>query len=74
MERPKGGSSEVFQAASGYASAFTFIATILGFGAIGWGVDYFLGTSPWGITVGLGLGFVGATWRLVRDASAPPPR
>lgn len=65
--------SATFLAASGYASAFSFIVTALGFGALGWGVDWLAGTAPWGLVVGLGVGFVGGTFRLVREANRPLP-
>jgi ATP synthase protein I len=34
--------------------------------AIGWAVDRLLGTSPWGLSVGLLLGFAGGVANLVR--------
>lgn len=66
-ERP----SEAYKAASGYASAFTFIATVLAFGAAGWGVDWYLGTGPWGVIIGLTLGLVGGTVKLMREMNRP---
>lgn len=34
--------------------------------AIGWAIDRLLGTSPWGLSVGLLLGFAGGVANLVR--------
>jgi len=53
--------------ASGYATAFGFIGTILAFAALGWLMDWKFGTGPWGVLAGLVLGFAGATIKIVRD-------
>ncbi len=45
---------------------FEFIAAVLLFGAIGWWVDWQFGFSPWGIVVGVALGFVVGLWLLIR--------
>lgn len=51
-----------------------FIAGILFGGAIGWAIDYFAGTSPWGMIVFLLLGFGAGTLSAIRAAGlvAPP--
>ncbi len=72
MDRPKGPRTPgLIEAASGYAAAISFIATVLGFGALGWLVDRYGGTGPWGVLLGLGLGLFGATVRLLRDMNRP---
>lgn len=71
MTKQPSASSETFKAASGYATAFTFIGTVLAFAGLGWVVDYFAGTGPWGLVTGLGLGFIGSTIKMVRDANRP---
>ncbi len=63
--------AEAIKGASAYASALTFIATILVFGALGWGADRLLGSGPWGLVAGLTVGMIGATFRLVREANRP---
>jgi Putative F0F1-ATPase subunit Ca2+/Mg2+ transporter len=62
---------EVIKGASAYASALTFIGTILVFGGLGWGADWLLGSRPWGLVAGLSVGMIGATFRLVREANRP---
>jgi hypothetical protein len=69
MTRKPATQSDTLRAVSGYAAAFSFIGTVLGFGALGWVVDYFAGTGPWMLVAGLALGFIGGTIKMVRDAS-----
>jgi ATP synthase protein I len=58
--------------ASGYAAALRlsgeFIAGILFGAAIGWVVDRFAGTSPWGLIVFLLLGFCAGILSILRSA------
>jgi F0F1-type ATP synthase assembly protein I len=53
------------------ALGFSFAAAILGFGALGWVVDGWLGTRPWVALVGAGLGgfggFMGIYYRVKKD-------
>lgn len=65
-ERAKSGN------ASGYAAALRlsseFIAAILLGAAIGWVIDRFAGTSPWGLIVFLLLGFCAGVLNVLRSA------
>ncbi len=45
---------------------------ILGGSVIGWTVDWFAGTSPWGLLVGLFLGIVVAFSNIIRAANRRP--
>ncbi len=45
-----------------------FTAGILMGGLLGWGVDRVFGTSPWGLIIFLGLGFVTAVRLAIRSA------
>jgi ATP synthase protein I len=58
--------------ASGYAVALRlsgeFIAGILFGAAIGWVIDHFAGTSPWGLIVFLLLGFCAGILSILRSA------
>jgi len=45
-----------------------FGAAILVGALLGYGVDYFLPTGPWGLIIGLGLGFVAGVVNVVRVA------
>jgi len=62
--------------ASGYARGFRLsselVAGVLGGAAIGWAVDRVFGISPWGLIVGLLLGFVGGVVNVVRTAGVTP--
>jgi len=55
---------------AGIAQAFRlsseFIAGVLVGGVIGYGFDYFLGTSPWGLIVFVLLGFCAAILNVLR--------
>ena len=47
-----------------------FVAGILAGGGLGWVLDRWLGTSPWGLIVFLMLGFAAGTFNVVRAAGA----
>jgi len=49
----------------GEFGAAIIVGALLGFGA-----DYFLHTAPWGLGIGLGLGFVTGVVNVVRAANA----
>lgn len=65
---------------SGYGMAMRlgadFVAGVIVGAAIGWGVDRFFGTSPWGLIVFLLLGFAAGLLSVLRSAgvvkSGPP--
>lgn len=48
------------------AAAYTLVGAILGLGAIGYGIDYWRETSPWGLLGGLTLGLVVGFYELVK--------
>ena len=64
-DAPKGG-------AAGYGQAFKlsseFIAGIGVGAALGWAIDYWAGTSPWGLIVFLLLGFAAGVLNVLRSA------
>ncbi len=47
-----------------------FGAAIIVGALLGYGVDYFLPTSPWGLVIGFGLGFVAGIVNVARAAQA----
>ena len=59
--------------ATGYAAGFRlaseFVAGVLVGAAIGWGLDRFAGTSPWGLIGFLLLGFAAGVLNAIRVAS-----
>jgi len=64
--------------ASGYAAALRlsseFIAGILAGAAIGWVIDRFAGTSPWGLIVFLLLGFCAGVLNILRSSGMTAER
>lgn len=43
---------------------------VIGMGLLGWGVDYFFGTEPWGLTIGAVVGLLGGGYNFVKRARA----
>jgi len=62
--------------ASGYARGFRLsselVAGVLVGAGLGWGIDRLLGTSPWGLTVLLLLGFAAGVLNVMRAAGVVP--
>jgi ATP synthase protein I len=53
--------------------ASEFVVEILVGGAIGWTIDHFAGTSPWGLLIFLLLGFAAGVRSLMRAVGSAPP-
>ena len=53
---------------SGTAAAvsYTLIGAIILLGGLGYGFDYWRGTSPWGVLIGLLLGIVVGFYELIK--------
>jgi len=49
-----------------YASAF--VGSVVVAGGIGYSIDYFANTKPWGLMVGIILGFIAGTYSIVQMA------
>ena len=45
-----------------------FVVAVLLFGGLGWLADKWLGTRPWLMLVGGGIGFAGGLWILIKVA------
>lgn len=60
---PQNASSLAFKFGGEFGAAI-LVGALLGFGA-----DYFLRTQPWGLVIGLGIGFVTGIVNVVRLAS-----
>jgi len=58
------------QSASGLAFRIggEFGAGVIVGGLLGYGIDYFLHTTPWGLLIGLLLGAAAGVWNMVRTA------
>ena len=54
------------QSGAAAGASYTLIGAILLLGGIGYGVDYWRGTSPWGLLAGLLLGIVVGFYELAR--------
>lgn len=48
-----------------------FLGTVIASGILGFGVDHFFGTTPWGMIALLLLGFVSATIRAQKQMQEP---
>lgn len=55
--------------ARGFQLSSEFVVSVLVGAAIGWGIDHFLPTSPWGLVVFLLLGFVAGVVALIRSVA-----
>ena len=53
-------------------AGYTLIGAILLLGAIGYGIDAWRGTSPWGLLIGLLLGIVVGMYELARTVFVKP--
>ncbi|GAB5495772.1 MAG: hypothetical protein Phyf2KO_08520 [Phycisphaerales bacterium] len=62
---PKSGSG-FGETAKAWGMGLDLVFTTIGGFAIGWVIDWWQGTGPWGAIIGLGLGFILATVRLIR--------
>jgi F0F1-type ATP synthase assembly protein I len=48
------------------AGSYTLIGAIVLFGGLGYGFDYWRGTSPWGVFLGLLLGIIVGFYELIK--------
>ena len=53
---------------------YTLIGAILMFGAIGYGIDAWRGTQPWGLLIGLLLGIIVGMYELAKTVFSKPGR
>lgn len=58
--------------ARGFRLSSELVAGVVVGAAIGWGFDYLLSTSPWGLIVFFLLGFVAGVMNLMRAAGVVP--
>ena len=66
--------------ALGMRAMSELVAAVMVGAGLGWGVDYLVGSQPWGLMVGVGLGAVAGFWgvyrlaagRTTREADEPP--
>ena len=61
-----GSGSSLGDLAKAWAVAFDFVATVIGGLALGWVFDWWRGTQPWGMLIGLAVGFASALIRIIR--------
>jgi F0F1-type ATP synthase assembly protein I len=54
------------RAGSAAGASYTLIGAIIVLGGIGYGVDYWRGTSPWFLIAGLLLGIIVGMWELAK--------
>jgi len=77
-EAGAGGAADASSLAGALRLAGEFVAGVIVGSLLGWGLDYALGTSPWGLIVFLLLGFAAGVMNVMRAAgfvrSGPPGR
>jgi ATP synthase protein I len=66
-----GRTAQVFQenvrrSAPAASASYTLVGAIIGLGGLGYGVDHWFGTSPWGVFAGLMLGLVVGFYELAK--------
>jgi len=54
------------------AASYSLIGAIMVLGAAGYGIDAWLGTKPWGVMIGLGLGIVVGFYELIKSTRLKP--
>ena len=69
--RPKGNGGTDANYRAGNRVLADLLGGILGGGIIGWVIDHFAGTSPWGLLIMLFLGIVVAFRNIIKAASPP---
>ena len=55
------------------AASYTLVGGILLLGGIGYAVDRWWGSAPWGLVIGLALGIVVGFYEIIRVSLQPPP-
>jgi ATP synthase protein I len=55
------------------AASYTLVGGIILLGGIGYAVDRWWGTEPWGVVIGLMLGIVVGFYELIQTTRAAPP-
>ena len=55
------------------AASYTLVGGIILLGGIGYAVDRWWSTAPWGLVIGLALGIVVGVYELIRTAWPRPP-
>ena len=54
---------------TGMAMGIEFTGAVLVAAFLGWGVDHFAGTSPWGLMAGFVLGFATGVYSLIKASA-----
>ena len=62
----------VVSAGPAAAASYTLVGGIILLGGIGYAVDRWWGSAPWGLVIGLALGIVVGFYELIRVAMRPP--
>jgi ATP synthase protein I len=72
-ERGETGSNAGLAWSLGVRVMSEFVAAIIVGGVIGWAVDNWLHSGPWGLVVFLMLGMAAGFWNIYRIAATPEP-
>jgi ATP synthase protein I len=63
---PSNGSETLASVGVGWGMAIDFLVTIFAGLAVGWAVDHWARSGPWGLVTGMGLGLAAAMIRMIR--------
>lgn len=66
-DRPAQRRESMGDTARAWGMALDLVFTTIGGFVVGWGIDYWQKTGPWGAIIGLALGFLLAAVRLIRS-------
>lgn len=69
--KPATATSTLGDLGSAMAIGIDFLASAAAGGFLGWLLDRFTPTAPYGLVVGLVVGFIAGTFRLIRRLNAP---
>jgi len=64
--------SNIASAGPAAAASYTLVGGIILLGGIGYAVDRWWGSAPWGLVIGLALGLVVGFYELILVAMRPP--
>ncbi|NJM51975.1 MAG: hypothetical protein HC846_00485 [Blastocatellia bacterium] len=67
--QPESDAETIRKSGMAYGAVVTLVGAILLFLAIGWAVDKYLNTSPWGMVIGIIFGAIVGFYQFVRITS-----
>jgi F0F1-type ATP synthase assembly protein I len=72
LQTLKGLQGSAQQAGPAAAAAYSLVGGIIVLGGIGYAIDHWRGSSPWGLLIGLGLGVTVGFYQLIKTTWRRP--